>query len=141
MKEPRVELTAEQLASMRSPFDDLVGVRMESASSDEAVASLTVTPSLHQPGGIVHGGVYAAMAEGVASTGATLWIADSVEHAYAVGVSNHTDFLRPVREGVLRCVATPLQRGRRLQLWQALITDERERLIAHTKVKLMNLTP
>lgn len=131
-----MDVTAEQLAQFRSPFDQLVGVTLEEASPDRAVTRLTVGEQLHQPGGVVHGGVYATMVEGTAGVGASVWLAG---RGVAVGVSNHTDFLRSVRSGELRAVAVPLQRGRRLQLWQVSVTDDAERLVAHGSVKLANL--
>lgn len=131
-----MELTPEQLAQFRSPFDELIGVTLEEASPDRAVTRLTVGDHLHQPGGVVHGGVYATMVEGTAGVGASVWLAD---RGFPVGVSNHTDFLRSVRSGTLRAVAVPLQRGRRLQLWQVSVTDDEQRLVAHGTVKLANL--
>jgi uncharacterized protein (TIGR00369 family) len=56
-----------------------------------------------------------------------------------VGVSNHTQFLRPVRDGELRVEATPLARGRTTQLWQVAVSDGRGRLVAHGEVRLMHL--
>lgn len=131
-----MESTGEQVAQFRSPFDELLGVTLEEASADRAVTRLVVGGHLHQPGGVVHGGVYATMVEGTAGVGATVWLGD---RGFAVGVSNHTDFLRPVRSGTLRAVAVPLQRGRRLQLWQVSVTDDADRLVAHGSVKLANL--
>lgn len=133
-----MEITEEQLAQFHSPFDELVGVTLEEASPDRAVTRLAVGSHLHQPSGVVHGGVYATMVEGTAGVGASVWLGD---RGFAVGVSNHTDFLRPVRSGALRAVAVPLQRGRRLQLWQVSVTDEQDRLVAHGSVKLANLPP
>lgn len=131
-----MEFTPEELASHRSPFDDLVGLRLSAASGERVAASLTVRDDLLQPHGLVHGGVYATVIEGAAAVGANLWLG---EDAVAVGVSNHTDFLRSVREGELAVHATPLQRGRRLQLWQVRVTDEADRLAAYGTVKLANL--
>jgi 1,4-dihydroxy-2-naphthoyl-CoA hydrolase len=121
---------------IRSPFDELVGTQVVEAGPDRAVAELPVTPSLHQPGGIVHGGVYCVLAELAASVGANTWLAGE---GVAVGTSNHTDFLRAVRTGLLRAEATPLQRGGRLQLWQIDIRDQDGNRVAHGKVKLMNV--
>jgi 1,4-dihydroxy-2-naphthoyl-CoA hydrolase len=100
------------------------------------VLTCPVTADLHQPYGLVHGGVHATLAETAASVGAALWFAD---RGRVVGVSNHTDFLRAVRGGELRAEATPLARGRTAQLWQVKISDDRHRLVAHAKVRLQNL--
>jgi 1,4-dihydroxy-2-naphthoyl-CoA hydrolase len=118
-------------------FIKLVGLRIEQASGDRVVLSCPVTPDLHQPFGLVHGGVYATLAETAASVGGSLWFGD---RGKVVGVSNHTDFLRAVRRGELRAEATPLSRGRTTQLWQVEVADEQGRLIAHAKVRLQNLS-
>jgi 1,4-dihydroxy-2-naphthoyl-CoA hydrolase len=118
-------------------FIKLVGVRVAEAGGDRVVLTCPVTPDLHQPFGLVHGGVYATLAETAASVGGSLWFGDQGK---VVGVSNHTDFLRAVRRGELRVEATPLSRGRTTQLWQVEIADEQGRLIAHAKVRLQNLS-
>ena len=123
-------------AELQHGFIKLVGVRVTEASGDRVVLTCPVTPDLHQPFGLVHGGVYATLAETAASVGASLWFGD---RGKVVGVSNHTDFLRAVREGGLRAEATPLSRGRTTQLWQVEISDDRGRLVAHAKVRLQNL--
>ena len=114
----------------------LLGVRVEEASGDRVVLSCPVTPDLHQPFGLVHGGVHATLAETAVSVGGALWFGD---RGKVVGLSNHTDFLRAVREGELRAEATPLTRGRTSQLWQVEISDGQGRLVAHAKVRLQNL--
>jgi 1,4-dihydroxy-2-naphthoyl-CoA hydrolase len=119
-----------------SPFDRLLGLRLEEASGDRVVALLPVTADLHHTHGVVHGGVYATAVEATASVGADLWLG---AEGQAVGLSNDTAVRRAVRTGKLRIEATPLERGRDTQLWQAAITDERDRLVAHGRVLLMNL--
>ena len=120
---------------LQSPFDKLLGLRIQEASGDRVVAVLPVTPDLHQPSGLVHGGVYATVVETTASVGATLWLAG---RGQAYGISNHTDFLRPVRDGELRVEATPVSRGQTTQLWQVAVADERGRAVASGKVRLFN---
>ena len=115
----------------------LLGLRFEEASAERVVLTCAVTPDLHQPFGLVHGGVHAALAETAASVGGARWFGDQGK---VVGVSNHTDFLRAVRQGELRAEATPLSQGRTTQLWQVEIADEQGRLIAHAKVRLQNLS-
>jgi 1,4-dihydroxy-2-naphthoyl-CoA hydrolase len=114
----------------------LLGIRVEAASGDRVVLRCPVTADLHQPYGLVHGGVYATLAETAASIAAALWFGD---RGRVVGVSNSTDFLRAVRGGALRAEATPLARGRTTQLWQVEIGDDGGRLVAHAKVRLQNV--
>ena len=70
--------------------DELVEVGLRTAR-------LPVVPGVCQPMGIVHGGVYAAIAETLASMGT----ADGVLALGKVplGMSNNTSFLRPVQRG------------------------------------------
>jgi 1,4-dihydroxy-2-naphthoyl-CoA hydrolase len=72
----------------------------------------------------------------VASIAGTLWLGDAGQ---VVGVSNHTDFLRAVREGELLATGTPIHRGRLQQLWLVEIHDEQDRLVARGQVRLQNL--
>ncbi|HEX9343204.1 MAG TPA: PaaI family thioesterase [Actinomycetota bacterium] len=117
-------------------FNKLLGLRLEEASADLVVATVPVTPDLHQPYGLVHGGVYSSVVEATASVGAALWLGD---RGRTVGIGNQTEFLRAVRDGVLRIVATPIKRGRSTQLWQVDVTDDHGHLAAQGRVRLMNL--
>ena len=119
-----------------SPFDRLLGLRLQEASKDRVVAVLPVTADLCQNDGTVHGGVYATAVEATASVGADLWVG---AEGRVVGLSNDTEVRRAVRTGKLRIQATPLERGQDTQLWQAAVTDELDRLVAHGRVLLMNL--
>ncbi len=118
-------------------FNAVVGLTLTSADGDEVRARLPVEPHLHQPYGIVHGGVYCTVVETTASVGAALWFEG---RGQVVGVSNHTNFLRSTREGVLDVRATPVHRGRTQQLWSVSVTDEAGRLVAQGEVRLMNIT-
>jgi 1,4-dihydroxy-2-naphthoyl-CoA hydrolase len=119
-----------------SPLDKLLGLRLEEVSADRVVVALTVTPDLHQPTGIVHGGVYSALVETAASYGATAWLDGD---GWPVGMGNTTEFLRATRKGQLRAEATPVHRGHSTQLWRVDIVDDAGRLVAHGQVRLMNI--
>lgn len=118
-----------------SGFDELVGTRVIEASGDRVVAEVDIDARHHQPFGIVHGGVHATLVETTASIGASLWLG---EGRAAMGISNHTDFLRPVSTGTLRVEATPLQRGNTMQLWHVAVTDDQDRPVAFGRVRLFN---
>lgn len=110
-----------------SGFDALIGLEYIELSPDRVQAKWTVSPNLHQPEGIQHGGVYCAVVESVGSVGGALRLGT---RGHVVGVNNTTDFLRATRQGVLTAVGTPLFRGRSQQLWDVTITDEMDRPVA-----------
>ncbi len=113
-----------------------LGVEFVELSGDKVVATWTAKPELHQPYGIVHGGVHCSVVETLASIGAALWIGDKGK---VVGVNNNTDFYRAVREGTLTSTATPLHRGRSQQVWLVETLDEDGRVAARGQVRLQNL--
>ncbi|MFB9236623.1 PaaI family thioesterase [Plantactinospora siamensis] len=125
-----------EMPEMTGGFVALLGLELTETTPDRVVIRWRVRPELHQPYGILHGGVHASVVETAASVGAALWFGD---RGGVVGVNNQTDFLRAVRDGELTAVATPVHRGRTQQLWQVEITDERDRLVARGQVRLQNV--
>jgi uncharacterized protein (TIGR00369 family) len=118
-------------------FNRVLGTEFVEVTPDRVVLRCPIRPHLHQPYGIVHGGVYCALVETAASVGAATWLGDK---GNVVGVANHTNFVRATREGTLTVTATPVQRGRTQQLWQVDLVDEQDRLVARGEVRLANLT-
>jgi 1,4-dihydroxy-2-naphthoyl-CoA hydrolase len=124
-------------SDMLGPFAEHLGLHLESASKDEVVATWTAKPALHQPYGIVHGGVHASVVETLASVGAALWMG---ERGKVVGVSNTTDFYKAVTDEALTSTATPLHRGRSQQVWLVESRDPDGRVVSRGQVRLQNLT-
>ncbi|WP_343572188.1 PaaI family thioesterase [Mycobacterium sp.] len=122
-----------------APFDHELGLVFTQISPDRTEARLEVQPKLLQPMGIVHGGVYCAMVESLASVAAYTWMATQGGGGSVVGVNNNTDFLRAIGSGMIYGTAVPIHRGRRQQLWQVTIVDSDERLVARGQVRLQNL--
>ncbi|BBX44896.1 PaaI family thioesterase [Mycobacterium cookii] len=121
-----------------APFDEQLGLTFTEITPDRTLAHIDVQPKLLQPMGIVHGGVYCAMVESMASVAAYTWLSVNGGGS-VVGVNNNTDFLRAISTGTVYGVATPVHRGRRQQLWLVTITDSDERLVARGQVRLQNL--
>jgi uncharacterized protein (TIGR00369 family) len=118
-------------------YNRWLGLEILEASGDRVVAAYDVRPDHHQPYGIVHGGVHSSLVETVASVAAAHWLGD---RGQVVGVSNHTDFLRAVRDGRLTATGTPIHRGRLQQLWAVEIRDTDDRLVARGQVRLQNIS-
>jgi len=116
-----------------------MGLKLVRATRDEVVAEMVIQTCHLQAYGIVHGGVYAGIIESLASIGAAIHA--MTEGKTVVGLENHTSFLRATREGTLHAVATPLSRGRRSPVWECSIRDDRQRLVATGRVRLLVLEP
>ena len=118
------------------PFVRHLGVEFGEVSGDTVTATWTAKPDLHQPYGIVHGGVHCSVIETLASVGAAMWMGD---RGKVVGVNNNTDFYRAVREGTLTSTATPLHRGRLQQVWAVETLTDDGKVAARGQVRLQNL--
>jgi 1,4-dihydroxy-2-naphthoyl-CoA hydrolase len=122
-------------------FDDELGLTYVEVTPNRVSAQLTITDKLLQPHGIVHGGVYCAVVESVASVSAAAWLQSTGGGNKVVGVNNNTDFLRAITAGMVTAVSIPIHRGRRQQLWLVEITDTNDKMVARGQVRLQNLPP
>jgi uncharacterized protein (TIGR00369 family) len=91
-----------------------------------------VRDELKQAAGIVHGGVYASIAESLASLGTALAVMP--DGKMAMGLSNQTSFLRPISQGTIYAVAQRKHRGRTTWVWEVEITDDQNRLCVLTRM-------
>ena len=96
----------------------------------KVVLSLPVTPAVHQPYGLLHGGVSALLAESAASMGGAL---NAGEGRNVVGIELSASHLRGIAEGTLTATATPIRIGRAIQVWHISLTDQDDRLICDAK--------
>jgi uncharacterized protein (TIGR00369 family) len=111
---------------------------MEELGGTLVVGHLDVKADHHTPWGVVHGGVFATIVESTASLGASAAVADRGQ--FAVGVHNSTDFLRPVVDGRLDVVASPILQGRIQQLWAVEFTRHDDaKVVAQGRLRLQNV--
>lgn len=125
---------AEQLNDALLGYDRLYGLRLVAIDEGEVSARVLVRDELKQPMGLVHGGIYASIAESICSIATAIAVLSDGQ--LAVGMSNSTSFLRPITEGAIHAHATRLHRGRTTWLWDVRFTDDRERLCALTRMTI-----
>jgi 1,4-dihydroxy-2-naphthoyl-CoA hydrolase len=119
-------------------FIAAIGLKIDLAEPERVTGWIDITPDHHQPFGIVHGGVWCAAIESMASLGASLGLEPGL---VPVGVHNGTDFHAAISEGRVNLVAEPIIRGKTQQLWNVEIRrDGDDRLIASGQVRLQNIT-
>ena len=104
-------------------------------TDERVVATMSVDDQpVLQPMGIVHGGVYATMAEGMVSE--ATFRAVYPEGNIAVGMQNSTSFLRPITNGTIHAEARRRHRGRTTWVWDVDFSDDEGRLCATTRVTI-----
>jgi 1,4-dihydroxy-2-naphthoyl-CoA hydrolase len=109
-------------------FDALYGLELVSLGEEQATARVAVRDEVKQPAGLVHGGVFASLAESLASIATSKVV--SQEGMSAQGVSSQTSFLRPIVGGTIHATARRRHRGRTTWVWEVDITDDEGRLCA-----------
>jgi 1,4-dihydroxy-2-naphthoyl-CoA hydrolase len=115
-------------------FDALYGLEITGYTEETVTGVLAVRDELKQPAGLVHGGVFAALAESLASLGTALKVVP--DGKIAVGLSNQTSFLRPIADGTIHAVATARHRGRSTWVWEVEMTDDDQQLCVLTRMTI-----
>jgi 1,4-dihydroxy-2-naphthoyl-CoA hydrolase len=115
-----------------SPFDETYGLELLSWNEEAIEAIVPVRRHLLQVTGLVHGGVYAAMAEALASLGTNHGV--RADNQIALGASNHTSFLRPISEGTIRAKARRVHAGKTTWVWDVEFFDSEERLCSISRI-------
>jgi 1,4-dihydroxy-2-naphthoyl-CoA hydrolase len=117
-----------------SPFDRHYGLEILESSDELVRGRVPVREHVTQPVGLVHGGVYAAIAEGLASLGTNHGVA--AEGKLGLGMSNQSTFVRPVGSGTVHGTARRRHRGRTTWIWDVELTDDDGRVCALSRVTI-----
>jgi 1,4-dihydroxy-2-naphthoyl-CoA hydrolase len=115
-------------------FDRLYGLELVELSDTEVRAQVAVRDELKQAFGLIHGGVYASLAESMASLATAISVVG--EGKMAMGLSNSTSFLRPITEGAVNARAERLHKGRTTWVWDVRFSDDAGRLCAVTRMTI-----
>jgi uncharacterized protein (TIGR00369 family) len=127
-------MDAAQLEGVVRGFDRLYGLNLLEVTDERVRAQVAVRDELKQPLGLIHGGVYASIAEAIASLATALGVMPRGENA--MGLSNATSFLRPITEGTIHAEAVRLHAGRTTWVWDVRFTDDADRLCAITRMTI-----
>ena len=135
------------LAALPLPFKDFggfdghYGLELLTMDEETVQAQVEVRDELLQPAGLVHGGVFASIAEAICSF--ATWGAVQHDGKSAQGLSNQTSFLRPITGGTIHATGRRRHRGRTTWVWEVDITDDEDRLCALVRmtVAVRELSP
>jgi len=115
-------------------FAEEIGTEWIDFDPDNARARIAVEKRHLQPFGIVHGGVYATLAESICSAATYNTVRE--DGMVAMGQANDTTFLRPISEGQITATARTRHRGRTTWVWDVEITDDEGRVCALSRMTI-----
>jgi uncharacterized protein (TIGR00369 family) len=105
-----------------------LGIRVTAYDPDAFAVTLDADQRHRQHVGIVHGGIYALLAESAASMAAAMHV-DMTTHTVA-GVDLNATHVKLKRSGTLTATARPLHRGRSIHVYAVDVTDEAGDLVS-----------
>ncbi|MBA3421638.1 MAG: PaaI family thioesterase [Thermoleophilaceae bacterium] len=111
-----------------------LGFELLEVGPERATGRFAADDRVKQPLGLVHGGAFAAFAESLASV--ATYEAVASDGLIAVGLSNHTSFLRPILAGTVHADGRRRHRGRATWLWEVDFSDDEGDLCAVSRVTL-----
>ena len=113
-------------------LNEALGIELLEPGDVDGRAVFEVTDVVRQPFGLVHGGVYSAVAETVASAMTYAAVAD--DGMVAMGQSNTANFLRPITEGQVHVTGRVIHRGRTSWVWDIECAGDDGRVAAAVRV-------
>lgn len=124
---------AESTPSNPTGVHEALGIEVVSATPEQVVVRVPITHRVHQPYGILHGGVSALIAESAASIGGAVTVGPD---KIVVGTELNCSHLRSVRSGVVTATARPIRTGRTVHVWGIEVTDEDGKMICIARCSL-----
>lgn len=119
-------------ASSKNTLMETLNIKYVDVGEDFIVARMPVTPKVHQPDGVLHGGATAALAESIGSV--AVFVFSKEPDAVVRGIEISANHLKSVSSGYVYATARPVHLGRTIQLWEIRVTNEAEELISICKL-------
>ena len=137
MKYTKEEILAGCNKLCKNTLMETLNIEFIDAGEDTLVARMPVTPKVHQPDGVLHGGASAALAESVGSAGAYIFL--NADDIIIRGIEISANHVKSIKEGYVYAKASLLHKGRTTQLWHIRITNEADELISFVKLTTLTL--
>lgn len=137
MKYSKDEIIAACNTMCKNTLMETLDIEFTEVTEDSITARMPVTPKVHQPDGVLHGGASVALAESVGSAAAMVF--NRGEKAQIRGIEIAANHVKGVREGFVYAKATAEHKGRTTQLWQIRITNSANELVSLVKLTILIL--
>jgi 1,4-dihydroxy-2-naphthoyl-CoA hydrolase len=115
-----------------------LGIEILEIGDDFITANMPIDHRTRQPDGLLHGGASVALAETMGSFAGWLALNDPAKEN-VVGVEINASHLAPARDGKVIAKVTPVKIGKRVQVWNILISQQ-EKKICICRLSTMTVT-
>ena len=137
MQLSKEEFLAEANVISKGTLMEALEIEFIDYGEDFVIAKMPVTPRVHQPDGVLHGGATVALAESVGSFAAHVF--SNLDEVFVRGIEISANHIKSVRDGIVYAKATFIHRGRTTQLLDIKITDDNDNLISLCKLTTISL--
>ncbi|HBY66842.1 MAG: thioesterase [Flavobacteriaceae bacterium] len=137
MKYTKEETLAGLKKMCQNTLMETLEIEFIDVTEDTLIAKMPVTPKVHQPDGVLHGGASVALAESVGSAAAFIFM--DAEKVSIRGIEIAANHVKSVRDGFVYAHAKVLHQGRTTQLWQIKIVNEEDQLVSLVKLTTLTL--
>ncbi|MBP6577593.1 MAG: hotdog fold thioesterase [Chryseobacterium sp.] len=126
----KIEILDRLNKASKNTLGETLDIIYTDVSDDFLTATMPVTPRVHQPYGIMHGGASCVLAETLGSCLSLINL--DISKSVPVGTNINSNHLRAIREGIVTGTATFIRKGNTMHVSQIEIRDEKGNLINHT---------
>lgn len=137
MKLSEEEILAKCTVMCKNTLMETLDISFCEVGDDYLVAKMPVTPKVHQPDGVLHGGAMVALAESVGSAASHIFL--DTDKFYIRGLEISANHVKSIKEGYVYAKAEIVHKGRTTQLWDIKIRNEEEKLISVVKLTTIAL--
>jgi 1,4-dihydroxy-2-naphthoyl-CoA hydrolase len=111
---------------MANTMGEALGIKFTEIGPDHLRATMPVNSKTKQPFGLLHGGASVALAETIGSVAS--WCMINRDIFMGVGLEINANHLKPVTEGFVTAVCSPLKSTGRIHVWEIKIWDDKKEL-------------
>jgi 1,4-dihydroxy-2-naphthoyl-CoA hydrolase len=119
-------------AMCKNTLMETLEIEFVDITENTVVARMPVTPRVHQPDGVLHGGATVALAESVGSAASVLFLKE--DGVQIRGIEIAANHVKSIKDGYVYATATIVHKGRTTQLWHIPVTNSNKELISLVKL-------
>jgi 1,4-dihydroxy-2-naphthoyl-CoA hydrolase len=135
MKIWKHDVTPEQINNFsQNTMVSYLGIEFTEIGNDYLKAKMPVDARTHQPMGLLHGGASVTLAETLGSSAGGLCV--NLPDEYVVGIEINANHVKSVRSGYVYGTARPVHLGRKTQVWEIKITNDKDELVCISRLTL-----